>query len=82
MPTRCRTCEKQVPMQYTDGAVRYLPWCIEHSRWFAECQCRQLADFLGEPVPELLPAGVVDFMRERAKRQKEHTDAYSNKTDR
>lgn len=69
MPTGCRTYEKQVPPQYTDGEKKLLPWCVEHGRWFAECQCRQALSFLPDPEDPTLPEGVVDFMKERAKRK-------------
>lgn len=73
MPKGCRTQEKQVPLRYTEGRVITLPWCVEHSRWFAECQCRVELALLPNPVSPELPAGVVDFMRERAKRKGDGT---------
>jgi hypothetical protein len=69
MPTSCKTCEKEVPPKYTEGRKIVLPWCITHHRWFAECQCRVELALMPDPVAPTLPQGVVDFMKERAKRK-------------
>lgn len=59
-----------MPTCHTAGVVLTRPWCIEHQRWFAECQCRNVLDTLPNAISPELPSGVVDFMKERAKRKR------------
>lgn len=68
MPTGCQIVEKSAHHRLPDGrwALTRLPWCVEHGRWFAACQCRMS---LAVSVDlEQLPPNVVDINSRRIKR--------------